>query len=165
MRPVTLNKKWNYYLVERCQSNFHNATCYKYWKGPLEPKQCRFSLTLKTLTPTMQRSKPCRPPDGPCNFFNDGLGKMLSWRSQFLQKKGMISSAHRRSSRRQSEIRSITVSLKETSGSSEMDPSGTLSNLVFFVKCINKSFMTTTDISSSCNTTGGSVINSTSACE
>ena len=31
-------------IVERCQRHVHNATCYKYWKGPPEPKQCRFEL-------------------------------------------------------------------------------------------------------------------------
>ena len=29
-------------LVKRCQRHVHNATCFKYWKGPPEPKECRF---------------------------------------------------------------------------------------------------------------------------
>jgi hypothetical protein len=29
-----------HYLVERCQRHVHNFTCYKYWKGPSEQKQC-----------------------------------------------------------------------------------------------------------------------------
>ena len=30
--------------MERCQRHVHNFTCYKHWKGPPEPKVCRFEL-------------------------------------------------------------------------------------------------------------------------
>jgi len=31
-------------LVKQCQSHTHSKTCYKYWKGPPDPKECRFDL-------------------------------------------------------------------------------------------------------------------------
>lgn len=31
-------------IVEQCQVHKHSGTCYKYWKGPPEPKECRFDL-------------------------------------------------------------------------------------------------------------------------
>ncbi|KZT31123.1 hypothetical protein SISSUDRAFT_995501 [Sistotremastrum suecicum HHB10207 ss-3] len=31
-------------LVKECQTHRHEKTCYKYWKGPPEPKKCRFDL-------------------------------------------------------------------------------------------------------------------------
>ena len=31
-------------LVRSCQSHRHSATCFKYWRGPPEPKECRFDL-------------------------------------------------------------------------------------------------------------------------
>ena len=36
-------------IVERCQRHVHNATCYKYWKGPPEPKECRFELDTNNI--------------------------------------------------------------------------------------------------------------------
>jgi hypothetical protein len=33
-----------HYLVKNCQSHRHTHTCYKYWKGPPNPKECRFDL-------------------------------------------------------------------------------------------------------------------------
>ena len=33
-----------HYLVNNCQSHCHTHTCYRYWKGPPEPKSCRFDL-------------------------------------------------------------------------------------------------------------------------
>jgi len=33
-----------HYLVNNCQSHRHTHTCYRYWKGPPEPKSCRFDL-------------------------------------------------------------------------------------------------------------------------
>jgi len=33
-------------LVKSCQSHRHSATCFKYWRGPPEPKECRFDLGL-----------------------------------------------------------------------------------------------------------------------
>ena len=38
-------KKENlHFLVKNCQSHRHTHTCYKYWKRPPEPKECRFDL-------------------------------------------------------------------------------------------------------------------------
>ena len=34
-----------YHLVSQCQVHRHTHTCYKYWKGPPEPKICRFGLS------------------------------------------------------------------------------------------------------------------------
>ncbi|KAJ7739226.1 hypothetical protein DFH07DRAFT_688368, partial [Mycena maculata] len=31
-------------LVSQCQSHEHSKTCFKYWRGPPEPKTCRFDL-------------------------------------------------------------------------------------------------------------------------
>ncbi|KAJ7277850.1 hypothetical protein C8J57DRAFT_1060476 [Mycena rebaudengoi] len=31
-------------VVSRCQAHDHSATCFKYWRGPPEPKTCRFDL-------------------------------------------------------------------------------------------------------------------------
>ncbi|RDB20445.1 hypothetical protein Hypma_012444 [Hypsizygus marmoreus] len=39
-------------LVERCQRHKHNDTCWKYWKGPPHPKECRFDLDPKKIQPT-----------------------------------------------------------------------------------------------------------------
>ncbi|KAJ6530743.1 hypothetical protein B0H19DRAFT_967384 [Mycena capillaripes] len=38
-------------LVERCQRHRHTHTCYKYWKGPPDPKECRFDLDNTNETP------------------------------------------------------------------------------------------------------------------
>ncbi|KZV97592.1 hypothetical protein EXIGLDRAFT_588538, partial [Exidia glandulosa HHB12029] len=31
-------------VVRKCQMHTHSRTCYKYWKGPPEPQECRFDL-------------------------------------------------------------------------------------------------------------------------
>lgn len=31
-------------LVKQCQSHSHTETCYKYWRGPPDPKECRLDL-------------------------------------------------------------------------------------------------------------------------
>lgn len=38
-------------LVEQCQTHKHSSTCYKYWKGPPDPKTCRFDLDEKNTQP------------------------------------------------------------------------------------------------------------------
>ncbi|KAJ7661797.1 hypothetical protein B0H17DRAFT_1162977 [Mycena rosella] len=38
-------------LVERCQRYRHTNTCWKYWKGPPEPRDCRFDLDKSNETP------------------------------------------------------------------------------------------------------------------
>ena len=41
-----------HHLVKQCQSHTHSGTCYKYWKGPPEPKECRFDLDEKNTRAT-----------------------------------------------------------------------------------------------------------------
>ncbi|KAJ6527536.1 hypothetical protein B0H19DRAFT_969685 [Mycena capillaripes] len=38
-------------LVKKCQVHTHHPTCYKYWRGPPEPKDCRFDLDEANVTP------------------------------------------------------------------------------------------------------------------
>ncbi|KAJ6447538.1 hypothetical protein C8R45DRAFT_752171, partial [Mycena sanguinolenta] len=38
-------------LVKRCQFHKHHPTCYKYWRGPPEPKECRFDLAEEHVVP------------------------------------------------------------------------------------------------------------------
>ncbi|KAJ7748830.1 hypothetical protein DFH07DRAFT_694802, partial [Mycena maculata] len=38
-------------LVKRCQSHTHHPTCFKYWRGPPEPKECRFDLDETNVVP------------------------------------------------------------------------------------------------------------------
>ena len=61
VRGIDLNtnpNEWNshitkdlHYLVKRCQSHSHSKTCYKYWKGPPDPKECRFDLHENNACP------------------------------------------------------------------------------------------------------------------
>ena len=36
-----------HFLATSCQQHKHTSTCFKYWKGPLEPRECRFGLNEK----------------------------------------------------------------------------------------------------------------------
>ncbi|KAJ7136453.1 hypothetical protein C8R43DRAFT_858990, partial [Mycena crocata] len=38
-------------LVERCQRHRHGNTCYKYWKGWPDPRDCRFDLDASNVKP------------------------------------------------------------------------------------------------------------------
>ncbi|KAJ3817644.1 hypothetical protein F5880DRAFT_1463444, partial [Lentinula raphanica] len=38
-------------LSKVCQSHKHTATCYKYWRGPPEPRVCRFDLEQSNVNP------------------------------------------------------------------------------------------------------------------
>lgn len=40
-----------HYLTKRCQVHIHTHTCYKYWKGPPEPRNCRFDLEESNIVP------------------------------------------------------------------------------------------------------------------
>jgi hypothetical protein len=40
----TLRQKDLHNLVKQCQWHEHSKTCYKYWRGPPEPKECRFDM-------------------------------------------------------------------------------------------------------------------------
>ena len=44
---VSAMKKDLHNLSKKCQVHTHSATCYKYWKGPPNPKECRFELDEK----------------------------------------------------------------------------------------------------------------------
>lgn len=38
-------------LAKKCQTHRHSKTCWKYWRGPPEPKECRFDLDEKNVHP------------------------------------------------------------------------------------------------------------------
>ncbi|KAG2152918.1 hypothetical protein DEU56DRAFT_868903 [Suillus clintonianus] len=38
-------------LAKKCQTHRHSNTCWKYWRGPPEPKECRFDLDEKNVHP------------------------------------------------------------------------------------------------------------------
>ncbi|KAF7372226.1 ATP-dependent DNA helicase [Mycena venus] len=44
-------KKDLHNLVKKCQFHTHHPTCYKYWRGAPEPKECRFDLDEKNTVP------------------------------------------------------------------------------------------------------------------
>ncbi|KAJ8580894.1 hypothetical protein M405DRAFT_854929 [Rhizopogon salebrosus TDB-379] len=41
---AAMRQKDMHNLVKACQVHKHNATCFKYWKGPPDPRECRFDL-------------------------------------------------------------------------------------------------------------------------
>jgi hypothetical protein len=49
---VKAQRKDLHRLVKQCQSHVHSKTCYKYWKGPPEPKLCRFDLSPENVRKT-----------------------------------------------------------------------------------------------------------------
>ncbi|KAJ7086531.1 hypothetical protein C8R44DRAFT_535329, partial [Mycena epipterygia] len=49
--PVLSRSKDLHNLVKRCQSHTHHPTCFKYWRGPPEPKECRFDLDDANVVP------------------------------------------------------------------------------------------------------------------
>ena len=73
-----LQEKDLYNLVKSCQVHRHSKTCYKYWKGPPEPKECRFNLnennTCEKSTFNMNTGELClRCLDGLVNNFNETI--------------------------------------------------------------------------------------------
>jgi hypothetical protein len=38
-------------LAKKCKTHRHSTTCWKYWKGPPEPRECRFDLDKKNVHP------------------------------------------------------------------------------------------------------------------
>ena len=42
-------KKDVHHLASACQIHKHTATCFKYWRGPPEPRECRFNLDEKNF--------------------------------------------------------------------------------------------------------------------
>lgn len=65
-------------LVKACQSHTHSGACYKYWKGPPDPKECRFDLHENNFCPESAfdyaTGDIClRCLDGMVNNFNDTI--------------------------------------------------------------------------------------------
>jgi hypothetical protein len=65
-------------LAERCQHHRHTFTCYKYWKGYPEKKECRFDLDESNTTPQSQFDPDTgeftmRCLDGLVNHFNETM--------------------------------------------------------------------------------------------
>ncbi|KAH7909210.1 hypothetical protein BJ138DRAFT_988267, partial [Hygrophoropsis aurantiaca] len=40
-----------HHLAKNCQSHKHTSTCFKYWKGPPDPRECRFDLDESNFCP------------------------------------------------------------------------------------------------------------------
>ncbi|KAJ2912290.1 hypothetical protein MD484_g8126, partial [Candolleomyces efflorescens] len=62
------------------QIHYHSATCYKYWKGPPEPKECRFGLDQSCIkaetTIDMETGEiAVRHLDPTVNCFNDAISE------------------------------------------------------------------------------------------
>jgi len=75
---INAKKKDLYNLSRRCQIHTHSATCYKYWKGPPQPKECRFELDEKHTCPRSYIDENTgdiclRHIDGLVNNFNDTI--------------------------------------------------------------------------------------------
>ena len=71
-------KKDIYHLAKKCQIHKHSKTCYKYWKGPPQPKECRFDLDPSNVqletTFDMETGEICmRCLDGLVNNFNETI--------------------------------------------------------------------------------------------
>ncbi|KAG2361133.1 hypothetical protein BDR07DRAFT_1451722 [Suillus spraguei] len=49
--PYTMRKKDAHLLAKKCQTHRHSKTCWKYWRGPPEPKECHFDLDEKNVHP------------------------------------------------------------------------------------------------------------------
>jgi hypothetical protein len=49
--PTVSCEKDLHNLVKKCQFHTHHPTCYKYWRGPPEPKECRFDLDESNTVP------------------------------------------------------------------------------------------------------------------
>ncbi|RXW17503.1 hypothetical protein EST38_g8344 [Candolleomyces aberdarensis] len=67
-----------YNIVKHCQAHAHRATCYKYWRGPPEPKECRFGLGEAAINPASTIDPDTgefnlRHLDGSVNNYNDTI--------------------------------------------------------------------------------------------
>ncbi|KAJ7710214.1 hypothetical protein B0H16DRAFT_1344231, partial [Mycena metata] len=69
-------------LAHLCQYHIHTRTCYKYWKGPGHPKECRFDLDASHVRPvsifdpeTGEFELRCL--DGLVNHFNETMLESL----------------------------------------------------------------------------------------
>ena len=73
-----MRQKDLHHLVKCCQVHKHSRTCYKYWKGPPNPKECRFDLDENNICPEttfdMESGEICfRCLDGLVNNFNETI--------------------------------------------------------------------------------------------
>ncbi|KAF8167654.1 hypothetical protein B0H34DRAFT_639684, partial [Crassisporium funariophilum] len=73
-----LRQKDLHHLVTSCQLHRHSKTCFKYWKGPPEPKECRFDLDEKNVREKTEFDMETgeisfRSLDGLVNNFNDTI--------------------------------------------------------------------------------------------
>ncbi|KAJ7153775.1 hypothetical protein C8R46DRAFT_821790, partial [Mycena filopes] len=69
-------------LAERCQRHRHTATCFKYWRGHPEPRECRFDLDAANVTPLSVFDPDTgefelRTLDGLVNNFNETMLKAI----------------------------------------------------------------------------------------
>ncbi|KAF8347116.1 hypothetical protein F5887DRAFT_1060863 [Amanita rubescens] len=69
-------------LAKQCQIHSHNAGCYKNWRGPPEPKTCRFNLDESKLNNETYIDRSTgeihgRCLDGMVNQFNDQMLEIL----------------------------------------------------------------------------------------
>ncbi|RXW18892.1 hypothetical protein EST38_g6956 [Candolleomyces aberdarensis] len=67
-------------VVNATQIHNHHATCYKYWKGPPDPKECRFGLDESCIqadtTINMETGElSMRHEDAKVNCFNDAISE------------------------------------------------------------------------------------------
>ncbi|KAJ8582754.1 hypothetical protein M405DRAFT_692838, partial [Rhizopogon salebrosus TDB-379] len=46
-----LRQKDLHFLASKCQVHRHSKTCWKYWRGPPDPKECRFNLDENNIQP------------------------------------------------------------------------------------------------------------------
>lgn len=65
-------------LAKQCQQHRHSSTCYKYWCGGSDPKECRFGLDAKTVVPERYIDRDSkeiflRSLDGMVNNFNETI--------------------------------------------------------------------------------------------
>ncbi|KAF8064259.1 hypothetical protein FPV67DRAFT_1401280, partial [Lyophyllum atratum] len=74
----TARQKDIHHLAKQCQSHKHTGTCYKYWRGPPEPQECRFDLDEENTCPessidpdTGELNLRCL--DGMVNNFNETI--------------------------------------------------------------------------------------------
>ncbi|KAJ3754711.1 hypothetical protein EV360DRAFT_51097 [Lentinula raphanica] len=73
-----LLQKDRHFLSKCCQTHKHTSTCYKYWRGPPEPRSCRFELDVSNVNDTtffddVTGELHLRKLDGLVNDFNETI--------------------------------------------------------------------------------------------
>ncbi|KAF5326514.1 hypothetical protein D9611_000713 [Ephemerocybe angulata] len=71
-------QKDTHHLATQCQRHTHSKTCYKYWRGPPHPKECRFNLDEGNTRLVSEFDKETeelslRSLDGLVNNYNDTI--------------------------------------------------------------------------------------------